>query len=60
MTEIDIRHGDCLTVLRTLPDNSVDSVVTDPPLRAEQHQAVAGRGRARRVGNRRHRSRARR
>jgi DNA modification methylase len=24
-------HGDCLDVLRTLPDNSIDSVVTDPP-----------------------------
>lgn len=23
--------GDCLNVMRTLPDNSVDSVVTDPP-----------------------------
>ena len=23
--------GDCLDVLRTLPDNSVDSIVTDPP-----------------------------
>lgn len=23
--------GDCLTVLRTLPDNSVDAIVTDPP-----------------------------
>lgn len=31
MTEVDIRHGDCLTALRGLPDNSVDSVVTDPP-----------------------------
>ena len=31
MTSIDIRHGDCLEVLRSLPDNSVDSVVTDPP-----------------------------
>ena len=31
MTSIDIRHGDCLTVLRDLPDNSVDSVVCDPP-----------------------------
>ena len=31
MTEVDIRHGDCLEVLRELPDNSVDSVVTDPP-----------------------------
>jgi site-specific DNA-methyltransferase (adenine-specific) len=28
---VDLRHGDCLEVLRTLPDNSVDSVVTDPP-----------------------------
>jgi len=26
-----LRHGDCLAVLRTLPDASVDSVVTDPP-----------------------------
>ena len=26
-----IVHGDCLEVLRTLPDNSVDAVVTDPP-----------------------------
>ena len=28
---IDIRHGDCLEVLRAMPDCSVDSVVTDPP-----------------------------
>ena len=28
---IDIRHGDCLEVLLTMPDNSVDSIVTDPP-----------------------------
>ena len=27
----DVRHGDCLAVLRTLPDESVDAVVTDPP-----------------------------
>lgn len=27
----DLRHGDCLEVMRTLADNSVDSVVTDPP-----------------------------
>ena len=31
MTEVDLRHGDCLEVLRDLPDNSVDSIVTDPP-----------------------------
>jgi site-specific DNA-methyltransferase (adenine-specific) len=28
---IDLRQGDCLEVLKTIPDNSVDSVVTDPP-----------------------------
>jgi site-specific DNA-methyltransferase (adenine-specific) len=27
----DLRFGDCLDVLRTLPDCSVDAVVTDPP-----------------------------
>lgn len=27
----DLHHGDCLEVLRTLPDCSVDAVVTDPP-----------------------------
>lgn len=28
---IDIRQGDCLELLKTLPDNSVDMVLTDPP-----------------------------
>jgi DNA modification methylase len=28
---IDLRHGDCLEVLKTMPDKSVDLVVTDPP-----------------------------
>ena len=28
---VTVHHGDCLDVLRTLPDASVDSVVTDPP-----------------------------
>lgn len=27
----EIRHGDCLELLRAMPDNSVDAVVTDPP-----------------------------
>ena len=26
-----VHGGDCLEVLRTLADNSIDSVVTDPP-----------------------------
>lgn len=31
MSKIDLRLGDCLDVLKTLDDNSVDSIVTDPP-----------------------------
>jgi site-specific DNA-methyltransferase (adenine-specific) len=29
--KLEIKHGDCLEVLKTIPDNSVSSVVTDPP-----------------------------
>ena len=29
--QVRLFHGDCLDVLRTLPDASVDAVVTDPP-----------------------------
>lgn len=28
---VTLHHGDCIEVMRTLPDNSVDSVVCDPP-----------------------------
>ena len=28
---IDLKIGDCLEVLKTIPDNSVDSIITDPP-----------------------------
>lgn len=28
---VSLHYGDCLDVLKTLPDNSVDSIVTDPP-----------------------------
>jgi DNA modification methylase len=31
MKMIDIQVGDCLDVLKTLDDNSIDSIVTDPP-----------------------------
>lgn len=29
--KVDLYLGDCLNTLRKLPDNSVDSIVTDPP-----------------------------
>jgi len=31
MTHHKIIIGDCIEVMKTLPDNSIDSVVTDPP-----------------------------
>ena len=27
----ELYHGNCLDILRTMPDNSIDAVVTDPP-----------------------------
>lgn len=31
MKHFSLHTGDCLAVLKTMPDNSVDSIVTDPP-----------------------------
>lgn len=31
MPSAKILHGDCMDLLHTLPDNSVDAIVTDPP-----------------------------
>jgi site-specific DNA-methyltransferase (adenine-specific) len=31
MEEIDLRLGDCLEVMQTIPDKSIDLVLTDPP-----------------------------
>ena len=28
---IDLRHGDCLEVMKDIPDKSVDLVIIDPP-----------------------------
>jgi len=28
---MNLINGDCIEVMKTLPDNSVDSIVTDPP-----------------------------
>ena len=29
--KLDLRHGDCLEILKTIPDGSVNLVLTDPP-----------------------------
>ena len=28
---IDLRLGDCLEVMKTIPDKSIDAIITDPP-----------------------------
>lgn len=33
---IDIRHGDCMKLVKTIPDKSVDFVLTDPPYEFKQ------------------------
>src|SRR5690349_11866463 len=43
-TLVTLHHGDALPVLRTLPDASVDAVVTDPPYGLAEHKPAAGVG----------------
>ena len=31
MSEYTLLHGDCLEVMRLLPENSIDTIITDPP-----------------------------
>jgi site-specific DNA-methyltransferase (adenine-specific) len=31
MSEVKLYHGDCLDVMAELEENSIDSIVTDPP-----------------------------
>lgn len=31
MSKIDLRQGDCLEVMKSIPDGSVDAIITDPP-----------------------------
>ena len=38
MTNFTMHVGDCLETLKTLPDCSVDSVITDPPYGLSQHK----------------------
>ena len=33
---VDIRNGDCLDLLRELPESSIDFIVTDPPYFLDQ------------------------
>ena len=31
MSKIDLRLGDCLEIMKTIEDNSIDAIITDPP-----------------------------
>jgi site-specific DNA-methyltransferase (adenine-specific) len=31
MSDVRVLHGDCVELMRQMPDNSVDAIVTDPP-----------------------------
>ena len=47
---IDLRLGDCLDILKTLPDGCVDAVVTDPPYGIERFRHGFGYTRFRGYG----------
>ena len=36
MSEIKLYLGDCLEVMKSIPDNSIDAVITDPPYKVSQ------------------------
>jgi DNA modification methylase len=35
---IDLRLGDCLEVMKTIPDSSIDAIITDPPYGTTQNK----------------------
>lgn len=37
MSDFKLYHGDCLDVMKTMPDNHVSSIVTDPPYGLSNH-----------------------
>ena len=43
---IDLRLGDCLEVMRTIPDKSIDLVLTDPPYNIARNNNFSTMGRA--------------
>lgn len=31
LSELSLLHGDCLELMKSIPDHSIDMVLTDPP-----------------------------
>ncbi len=42
MGSIDLRLGDCLEIMKTIPDKSIDLVLTDPPYGIGADKGVGG------------------
>jgi DNA modification methylase len=43
---IDLKHGDCLELMKSIPDGSVDLVLTDPPYNISKDNGFTTMGRA--------------
>ena len=41
---IDLRQGDCLELMKDIPDNSIDLIVTDPPYRVTSRGSAGNSG----------------
>lgn len=37
---IDLKFGNCMDILKYIPSNSIDFVLTDPPYELETHGGV--------------------
>lgn len=44
MSTVELIQGDCLEVMRTMPDKSVDAVITDPPYGVKRDKGFEGFG----------------
>ena len=38
MNNIELMHGDCLELMKSIPDKSVDLVLTDPPYNIKKNK----------------------
>ena len=46
--QTDLRCGDCFEVLKNIPDNSIDLVITDPPYLLTSHEGAGAFGKSKR------------
>ena len=44
MKQIELMHGDCLELMKNIPDKSIDLVLTDPPYGINADKGSAGFG----------------